>query len=88
MRMTLSIPDSLALRFQSAFPPRKRSQMVARLLEKALMEEHFNENYVESHKYPKAEFKGEIKNSDKIDFSKVEFKSGQLPTQICVKPLT
>ena len=38
--------------------------------ERALMEEHFNENYVESHKYPKAEFKGEIKNSDKIDFSK------------------
>ena len=40
MRMTLSIPDPLALRFQSAFPPRKRSQMVARLLEKALMEEN------------------------------------------------
>ena len=26
--------------------------------EKALMQEHFNENYVESHKFPKAEFKG------------------------------
>jgi len=38
--------------------------------ERALMEEHFNENYVESHKYPKAEFKGEIKNSDKVDFTK------------------
>lgn len=38
--------------------------------EKALMEEHFNENYVESEKYPKAEFKGEIKNSDKVDFTK------------------
>lgn len=25
--------------------------------EKALMQEHFNENYVESHKYPKAEFR-------------------------------
>src|SRR5690349_23750589 len=30
--------------------------------EKALMQEHFNENYVESHKYPKAEFKGQIVN--------------------------
>jgi polyisoprenoid-binding protein YceI len=38
--------------------------------ERALMEEHFNENYAESNKYPKAEFKGEIKNADKIDFSK------------------
>ena len=28
----------------------------------ALMEEHFNENYIESNKYPKATFKGIIKN--------------------------
>jgi hypothetical protein len=28
--------------------------------EKALMQEHFNENYVESDKFPKAEFKGTI----------------------------
>jgi len=28
--------------------------------EKALMQEHFNENYVESEKYPKATFKGKI----------------------------
>ena len=38
--------------------------------ERALMEEHFNENYVESAKYPKAEFKGELKNIDKVDFTK------------------
>ena len=30
----------------------------------ALMEEHFNENYVESAKYPKATFKGKIENFD------------------------
>ena len=30
------------------------------LFEKALMQEHFNENYVESDKYPKATFKGDI----------------------------
>ena len=28
----------------------------------ALMEEHFNENYIESDKYPKAIFKGKIEN--------------------------
>jgi hypothetical protein len=28
----------------------------------ALMEEHFNENFIESNKYPKAIFKGQIKN--------------------------
>ncbi|MGZ5135792.1 MAG: YceI family protein [Flavitalea sp.] len=38
--------------------------------ERALMEEHFNENYVESNKFPKGEFKGEIKNIEKVDFSR------------------
>ncbi len=33
-----------------------------------LMQEHFNENYLESEKYPKAEFKGKINDVDKIDF--------------------
>jgi hypothetical protein len=32
----------------------------------ALMEEHFNENYIESTKYPKAIFKGQIENFDII----------------------
>jgi len=34
----------------------------------ALMEEHFNENYIESDKYPKATFKGKI---DDFDVSKL-----------------
>src|ERR1044071_9234988 len=38
--------------------------------EKALMEEHFNENYVESDKFPKAVFKGKIVDLSWIDFSK------------------
>jgi hypothetical protein len=38
--------------------------------EKALMQEHFNENYIESHKYPKAEFKGQIVNNSDINYSK------------------
>jgi polyisoprenoid-binding protein YceI len=37
---------------------------------KALMQEHFNENYMESDKYPKATFKGKIKDFDKINLSK------------------
>lgn len=38
--------------------------------ERALMEEHFNENYVESHKFPKSEFKGKLKDVEQIDFTK------------------
>ena len=38
--------------------------------ERALMEEHFNENYVESSKYPKAEFKGLVNNISAINFNK------------------
>ena len=38
--------------------------------EKALMQDHFNENYMESNKYPKATFKGSINNLDAIDLSK------------------
>lgn len=38
--------------------------------EKALMQEHFNENYMESSKFPKAVFKGEINNLEAIDFKK------------------
>lgn len=38
--------------------------------QKALMQEHFNENYVESSKYPKGEFKGTITNNSAIDYSK------------------
>ena len=38
MRITLSIPDAIARRFQGAIPPRQRSRLVTRLLEKALVE--------------------------------------------------
>lgn len=37
------------------------------LFEKALMQEHFNENYVESDTYPKATFKGDILDFDTIN---------------------
>ena len=35
------------------------------VFEKALMQEHFNESYVESDKYPKATFQGSILDFDK-----------------------
>ncbi len=37
---------------------------------KALMEEHFNENYLESDKYPKATFKGNITDISQVNFAK------------------
>jgi polyisoprenoid-binding protein YceI len=37
--------------------------------EKALMEEHFNENYMESDKFPKSSFKGKIDDISKVNFS-------------------
>ncbi|TDO69840.1 YceI-like domain-containing protein [Flavobacterium chryseum] len=37
-----------------------------------LMEEHFNDNYLESHRYPKAIFKGKIAKFDIKDINEVE----------------
>jgi len=37
--------------------------------QKALMEEHFNENYLESGKYPKSTFKGTITDVSKVNFT-------------------
>lgn len=42
--------------------------MTSFIFEKPLMQEHFNENYVESEKFPYAIFKGKI--DQKIDFTK------------------
>jgi len=45
---------------------------------KALMEEHFNENYIESEKYPKSTFKGTVS-----DISKVKLKTdGSYPVNV------
>ena len=46
------------------------------MFKKALMQEHFNENYVESDKYPKATFKGSILNFNAIT---------EIPTKAQVK---
>jgi hypothetical protein len=40
--------------------------------EKKLMQEHFNESYVESEKFPKATFNGKISNIGRVDFNAKE----------------
>lgn len=47
--------------------------------EKALMQEHFNENYLESSKYPKAVFKGEIADFNTVVNLK---KDGEYPVKV------
>lgn len=47
-------------------------KMISFKFDKALMEEHFNEKYVESEKYPKSTFVGEIINWNEIDFTKAK----------------
>ena len=45
---------------------------------RALMQEHFNENYMESDKIPKAGFTGKITNLDKINLKK----NGTYPAEV------
>ena len=52
--------------------------MKAFAFEKALMQEHFHENYVESDKYPKSTFKGTIENIKEVNFKK----DGSYPIQV------
>jgi len=40
------------------------------LFERSLMQEHFNENYLESSKYPKATFSGKLDNNSAVDVGK------------------
>ena len=47
-----------------------KALMRAFVFEKALMQEHFNEEYVESAKFPNALFSGKVQNIKDINFSK------------------
>jgi polyisoprenoid-binding protein YceI len=62
------------------------------LFEKALMQEHFNENYVESTKYPKATFKGKLEKPEAVTLTKdgiyVANVSGTMDLHGVTKPLT
>ncbi len=48
---------------------------------KPLMQEHFNENYLESEKFPKASFEGKINEIKSIDFTK----TGKYPVKVAGK---
>ncbi len=59
---------------------------------KALMQEHFNENYIESDKYPKSTFKGSVENMKAVNLQqdgvyKVKV-SGELTIHGVTKPVT
>ena len=56
--------------------------------EKALMEEHFNENYMESAKFPKATFKGKIDNIKEINFSKDGEYSAKISGDLSIHGIT
>ena len=53
-------------------------QMKGFEFEKQLMQQHFNENYVESDKFPRAEFKGTITNNSSINYKK----DGSYPAKV------
>jgi len=60
--------------------------------EKALMQDHFNENYMESGKFPKAKFKGRIDNWSTVNLDKdgeyTVTASGTLEIHGVTKPVT
>jgi hypothetical protein len=56
--------------------------------EKALMQEHFNENYMESTKYPKASFKGQIENYKPFDLSKNDKIVGKVSGDLTIHGVT
>ncbi|WP_378174873.1 YceI family protein [Aquimarina sp. SS2-1] len=59
------------------------------LFEKSLMQEHFNENYVESDKYPKATFKGNVLGFENVGTEKSKVSViGNITIHGVTKPLT
>lgn len=52
--------------------------MRAFIFEKDLMQEHFNENYIESDKYPKAVFKGNVIDMKSVDLNR----NGTYPVKV------
>lgn len=56
--------------------------------EKALMEEHFNENYMESDKFPKSTFAGKISNFDVKNFKKNGLYNVQVEGKLTIHGVT
>lgn len=56
--------------------------------EKALMQEHFNENYMESDKFPNASFEGVITNMAAIDLAKLDTKDVEVSGKLTIHGVT
>lgn len=56
--------------------------------EKALMQEHFNENYMESDKYPNASFLGKVINIKDMDFTRDGKYEAQVEGNITIHGVT
>jgi polyisoprenoid-binding protein YceI len=56
--------------------------------EKQLMQQHFNENYMESNKYPKSEFKGTITNNSDINYKKDGTYTAKVKGQLTIHGVT
>lgn len=54
----------------------------------ALMEEHFNENFIESSQFPKAVFKGRIVNWSEINLSSGKVQSGDVEGELTLHGIT
>jgi len=52
--------------------------------EKALMQEHFNENYMESDEFPNATFVGKVANHADIDFTKEGVYNAQIEGKLTI----
>lgn len=55
---------------------------------KALMQQHFNESYVESEKYPKAQFRGKVINIGSVDLTKDGAYPVQVAGELTIKGIT
>src|SRR5690606_4319041 len=55
---------------------------------KAKMEEHFNENYAESNKYPKSNFEGKITDISKVNFEKDGDYTVNIKGKLTIKDVT
>jgi polyisoprenoid-binding protein YceI len=53
-----------------------------------LMEDHFNESYAESDKYPKATFKGTVTDISKVDFTKDGSYTANYTGKLTIKDVT
>ena len=51
---------------------------------KALMQEHFNEDYIESDKFPRSEFKGQIVNNSAINYTRDAQQQAKVKGQLTI----